>query len=289
MKFSSACVLTRSSKRPVFPALLYTLFIVIFMVSGCSSHPKGPPAKGVIGQNRFVDLLVDIHFYEGVFTVTEDMASYQRDMSHDTVDYYQGIFEKHGVTREQFTKSFNYYSYNPSQFERLYNRVIDELSRRVSEAEMRELELLEHSLAETSPEISSENLWELSEEWSFPGPDTNKMISFKIPAKGPGTYTFSANILINRQDVSENPTVSLWFWYDDGTDYGYRDNFIPFRLEKDGRERQVTVSRELTNPDVTHVKGRVLDLTNPADIEERHARVSNIRLNFSESFDPELP
>ena len=289
MKFSSACVLTRSSKRPVFPALLYTLFIVIFMVSGCSSHPKGPPAKGVISQNRFVDLLVDIHFYEGVFISIEDMASYQRDINHDTVDYYQGIFEKHGVTREQFKKSFNYYSYNPSQFERLYNRVIDELNRRMSEAEMRELELLEHSLADTSPEIGSENLWDLSEDWSFPGPDTNKMISFKIPAKGPGTYTFSANIIINRRDVSENPTVSLWFWYDDGTDYGYRDNFIPFRLEKDGRERQVTVSRELTNPDVTHVKGRVLDLTNPADIEERHARVSNIRLNFSESFDPELP
>ncbi len=285
MKFSSVCVLTRSSNRPVFPALLYTLFIVIFLISGCSSHPKGPPGKGIMNQNSFVDLLVDIHFYEGVYSATESITSYHPDMSHDSVDYYQGIFEKHGVTREEFKKSLDYYSYNPSQFERLYNRVIDELNKKMSEAEMKELDLLEHPLEAQSPESGPGNLWNLSENWSFPGPDTNRMISFEIAARGPGTYTFTANIRLDRRDIAENPMVSLWFWYDDGTEYGYRENFIPFRLDKDGRARRVTFARELTNPDVTHVKGRVLDLSNPEDTGERHARVRDIRLNFSESPD----
>jgi hypothetical protein len=288
MKFSSVCVLTRSSNKPFLPALLYTLFIVIFLISGCSSHPKGPPGKGIMNKNSFVDLLVDIHFYEGVYSATEGITSYHPDMSHDTVDYYQGIFEKHGVTREEFQKSLNYYSYSPSQFERLYTRVIDELNIKMSEAEIKELDLLEPSKAAEPPSRGSGNLWNLSENWSFPGPDTNKMISFKIPAGGPGTYTFTANIRLDGLDISENPSVSLWFWYDDGTEYGYRENFIPFRLDKDGEARQVTVAKELTNPDVTHVKGRVLDLSNPEDIGERHARVRNIRLNFSESPDPEL-
>ncbi len=288
MKFSSVCVLTRSSNKPVFPVLLYSLFIVIFLISGCSSHPKGPPGKGIINQDRFVDLLVDIHFYEGVYSVTESITTHHRDMSHDTVDFYQGIFEKHGVTREEFQKSFNYYSYSPSQFEKLYTRVIDELNKRMSEAEMKELDLLEQPIADQSPPGGSGNLWTLSENWSFPGPDTNKMISFKIPARGPGTYTFTANIRLDGRDISENPRVSLWFWYDDGTEYGYRENFIPFHLDKDGRARQVTVSRELTNTGVTHVKGRVLDLSNPEDTGDRHARVRNIRLSFSESPDPEL-
>ncbi len=286
MKFSLVCVLTRSSNKAFCPALLYTLFIVIFLISGCSSHPKGPPGKGIISQDRFVDLLVDIHFYEGVYTVKAGVTEYNPNISEDSLDYYQGIFEKHGTTRDEFRKSLDYYSYDPNRLEKLYTRVIDYLNIKMSEAEMNVNDLPEPSMAEQVPDRGSGNLWKLAENWSFPGPDTNRMISFEIPARGPGTYTFTAQIRIDREDIAENPRVSLWFWYDDGTEHGHRENFIPFRLENDGRARQVTVARELTNPDVTHVKGRVLDLSNPEDLGDRHARVRNIRLNFTESPDP---
>jgi len=239
-----------------------------------------------MSQDRFVDLLVDIHFFEGIYSITGDVTSYNPDMGDDMPDYYQGIFERHGVTRDEFKKSMNYYSYDPNLFEKLYTRVIDELNIKMSEAEMKEPDLPEPSVAEQVPDSGSGNLWTLGDNWSFPGPDTNRMISFEIPARGPGTYTFTAQIRLDREDIAENPRVSLWFWYDDSTEYGHRENFIPFSLEKDGRARQVTVAGELTNPDVTHVKGRVLDLSNPEDMGDRHARVSDIRLNFSESPDP---
>ncbi len=288
MKYSLVCGLTRSSNsRPVFLFLLCNLFILILLISGCSSHPKGPPSRGVMDQNRFVDLLVDIHYYEGIYSATQTPESYHLDIEHDTVDYYQGVFEKHGVTREEFQKSLIYYSYNPSQFERLYNRVIDDLNKKIIEADIKELELQEQSSADQTVAVESENIWNTSENWFFPGPDTNRMISFKIPARGPGKYTFTADIQLDRRDIAEDPRVSLWFWYDDGTEHGYRENFTPFSLNKDGRTRKVTVAGVLTNPDVTHVKGRVLDLSNPDDTGDRHAIVSDIRLLFSEEPDPE--
>ncbi len=286
MKFSLVCVLTRSSNKVFCQTFLYTLFILLFLISGCSSHPKGPPGKGIMSQDRFVDLLVDIHYLEAVYSVTASITSPRRDVFKDTLDFYHGVFERHGATRDEFKKSMNYYSYDPNLFEKLYTRVIDEINIKISEVDMKELELSEASLAEQVNDSGPGNLWNLVDNWSFPGPDTNKMISFKIPARGPGIYTFTAQIRLDREDVAENPRVSLWFWYDDGTEYGHRENFIPFSMDKDGRVRQVRVARELTNPDVTHIKGHVLNLSNPEDLGERHARVRNIRLNFSESPDP---
>lgn len=239
-------------------------------------------------QSDFTDLLVDMHYYEGIYAVTGSVTSYVNDPEEDTLDFYGPVLQKHGVTKEIFRKSLDYYSYNPPQFEMIYNRVIDELSRRLAESEMALEEQPQEEPVTADMAVMRRNLWDLESSYTFPGIDTNRLLSFKIPVAGPGTYTFSAQIRLDEDDIAENPRVSIWFWYDDGTEEGFEQEFRRFALRKDGRLRQVTLSRELLNPDVTHVAGRVLDMTNRDDPGERSAEVRNIRLRYQEPPDHDI-
>ena len=267
--------------------LLLPVLAILACAAGCTSHPKGPPGKDVMRQSDFIDLLVEMHYYEGIYSVTGSVTSAISDPDHDTVDYYQPVLEKHGVNREIFRKTLDYYSYNPPQFEMIYNRVIDELNRRLSEAEMADREKREEQ-ERADIQVVRKNLWNLESSYTFPSNDTNRLVSFSIPVEGPGTYTFTAQVRLNEDDIAENPAVNIWFWYDDGTEEGFVQMFRSFTLRKDGRLRQVTLSRQLLHPDVTHVKGRVLDMDNRDDPGERSAEVLNPRLTYQEPPDHEL-
>lgn len=273
MKFLSACVSTRLNGNLSGLAVLASVLLFPVLIAACSSHPQGPPRDGILKADEFAGVLVDMHYYDGVFAVTGG-SSYMSQSEADSLDFYREVLEKHGIGREEFRKTLTYYSYNPEQFEEIYNRVMDELSRKLAEAEMEESD---PSLPE-QPDPEPVNLWTLKEEWSFPGDDTNRVIYFDIPVPGPGEYTFSAGIRVEPEDPALNPRVNIWFWYDDGTDEGYRENFRMRTLPKDGRVRKVTLSRTLSNPEITHIRGKVLDHTTPGGVGHRRAEVEDIRL-----------
>lgn len=281
MKFFSVCGLILSNNRGYS---FFTGFVLLLLIlSSCSSHPVGPPGKGIMKEQDFIDLLIDVHYFEGVYSVTGSIEAHVPSPESESVDFYHAIFERHGVTREIFENSLNYYSYDPVKLEVIYNKVVEELSRRLAEVEMEEPERPDASISSdltAGPEF--ESIWELAENWDFPGPDTNRMIAFEIPTRGPGIYTFSAQIRLDSVDIAENPRVSLWFWHDDGTEDGARQNFRPLTLNKDGRLRQLTVSRNQLNTDPTLIRGRILDMTNPLDSGLRSASVRNIRLYYRE-------
>jgi hypothetical protein len=286
MKFFSACGSILSSKRlTIFQQYLLPALLVL-LLAACTSHPLGPPGKGVLKSRQFADLLVDMHYMESVFELNSNFNYYNPDM--DSLDFYTPIFEKHGVTREVFIKSMEYYAYNPPQFEALYTKVLDELAKRASEAELsrQNMEVSELSrdnmdvpepLSE-APVSDGDDIWDMERIWTFPGAGPNKLIDFSIPVTGPGIYTFSASIKLDPADYSEDPVVNIWFWYDDGTESGYTEPFGNFTITKDGFSRPVTVSKQLTNPRVTHIRGRILDLSNAEEGRERSGEVRDIEI-----------
>lgn len=276
------CALTLSGDKSPGITFSAILLIAALLSAGCSSHPQGPPGKDVMRQSEFIDLLVDMHYYEGIYTVTGSVTTTIFTPEQDTIDYYSPVFERHGVTREIFRKSLDYYSFHPPQFEMIYNRVIDELNRKLAEAEMTGREMPDTGQDGPSAQIVRRNIWDLESSYMFPGPDTNRFVSFSIPVVGLGTYTFSAQVRLKEDDIAENPRVSIWFLQDDGTEEGYIQEFRTFTLRKDGRTRQVDISSDLLHPDVTHVQGRVLDMTNRYAEGERSAEIQNIRLYYQQ-------
>lgn len=68
-------------------------------------------------------ILVDVHRIEGArsgIRILGDSA---------VVDvYYQGLFEKYGITKAQYDTSFVYYGHFPKQMMEMYDIVIDSLN-----------------------------------------------------------------------------------------------------------------------------------------------------------------
>jgi hypothetical protein len=150
MKFFSVCDLIPLSNKGFRYLIILVSVTSIIAFTGCSSHPEGPPGKDVLKTDQFVQLLIDMHYFEGVYTLSGNISHYRPGgmMATDTIDFYQPVLDMHGVGRAEFKKSMEYYSYNPSQFEAIYDRVVDELNRRLREAEMQEPERYTASPAE---------------------------------------------------------------------------------------------------------------------------------------------
>jgi hypothetical protein len=275
MKFSWACGSIRI--KGSYTGFIASAILLIFLALSCNSHPHGRPPEGVLKEKPLVDLLVDMHYFEAVYAVTGHIAGSRPDRGPDTLDFYQPVLDKHRIGRELFVETMRYYSYNPIQFELLYNQVIDELNRRHTMAQM---ERPDHETFEWQEPSRAETieLWPLAADWFFPAADTNKMISFEIPVYEPGTYTFSAEILLYPQDYSENPAVDIWFWHDDGTPGGLTEDFGRVTIIKDGISRHITITASLKDTFNTFIRGSVLDMSNPDGQRERHAEVRNISL-----------
>ena len=73
-----------------------------------------------------ISLLTDIQLIEGAVSKKMiDRAANKKESSR----YYRKAFEKHGITRDQFDESINFYTENPKDMQEIYEKVLVELSK----------------------------------------------------------------------------------------------------------------------------------------------------------------
>jgi hypothetical protein len=109
-----------------FTAIVAVMF---FGTASCSSDEKKPPIK----EEKFQEILTEIHVMQ---TKLESFKAINDTSLFAAVKGHQEIFSKHGVTKEQFNETFNFYISNPKQMDKMYEKIIDELS--VKEAKSKE-------------------------------------------------------------------------------------------------------------------------------------------------------
>jgi hypothetical protein len=98
------------------------LVSVLFILSiGCSSPAVKIP-EHMLTQEQMIPILVDIHVIEGARN-----GSIMLGDTNGIEDYYAKLYEKHGVTEDQFKSSFAFYSDNPTVFIPIYEEVLDSL------------------------------------------------------------------------------------------------------------------------------------------------------------------
>ena len=108
--------------------------IIVVAASFCfqfCSHPENPAPKELISPDSMVSLLVDIHVAEAAANVTR----LNDVMRFSASDLYPGIFKTHHTDSIAFRKSVEYYLANPKKFDKIYEQVLNELSRRESETQ----------------------------------------------------------------------------------------------------------------------------------------------------------
>lgn len=80
--------------------------------------------REVLNQEKMIDVLLDIHRTEACFSI-----AHRRANADEQAQYYNYIFEKHGITKEQFEASLQWYAEHPREWRMLY----DELSKKSEE------------------------------------------------------------------------------------------------------------------------------------------------------------
>jgi len=96
---------------------------MFFFFSSCRNEDE----KTAIKEAEFQEILIDIHIMQ---TQMEEFKAINDTSLYATGKGYEEIFSKHGVSKEQFDETFKYYISNPKKMDKMYEKIIDELSMR---------------------------------------------------------------------------------------------------------------------------------------------------------------
>ena len=107
--------------------LFLAIFVVFAALQSCSNKDGARPE---IKKDKLVDVLVDIHLADGYLTYTGGRVDRNRDKIEGVYDY---VLRKHNITPKQFHNTMIYYSYHIDDYEKLYNKVIEKLTKRETE------------------------------------------------------------------------------------------------------------------------------------------------------------
>lgn len=112
-----------------------TLLFIVFAFS-CGIKDKTP--EGIIPKEKMIEIIVDIHIADGMFTDNNVRTLFAKK---DSTNYYNTIFENHGFSRKDFDTSVYYYSHNINEYNKIYIEVLNRLSERETRVkeEMQEL------------------------------------------------------------------------------------------------------------------------------------------------------
>ncbi|MFT3753027.1 MAG: DUF4296 domain-containing protein [Paludibacter sp.] len=95
------------------------LFIIVgafILLSACDSRPKG-----VLSKNDMVNILADLHTLDGSMAA-KGLHYNEFDLKNE---YYISVLDKYKITQAQFDSSLVWYSKNPKNFDKIYDKVIE--------------------------------------------------------------------------------------------------------------------------------------------------------------------
>jgi len=241
--------------------------IVLMLVISCRSNT-------IIPQKDMVLLLAKIQIIDASVARNEIRKTY---FNNDTIDYYSKTIQSFGYTQAQFDSSLKYYAQNPKVLDKIYDKVIIELSK-IETKIIADNKIVEDSIAKDT----LRNLWDLKPSYEIPADSVQSTIDFKIPVKGPGIYTISADVCIYNDDESVDPSMLAYFYFNDKSKEGKRSVITLKYYQRLEESKNYSIQLELHNTLVTHLKGSLLNNRNTNNNFKKHASLSNIKVSYKQ-------
>jgi len=242
------------------------VFLLAFLIiSGCKNRtPKGFPKP-----NKMAEIMTELHILESVMQYGTEIQV----TTKDSRGYYKNVLEKYGYTYEQFDTIRKWYAHNPALYQKVYDRVIVNLSKQETELGLlldfqKKAEMLKVSKDSLLfAEIDKSELWQDSDTIFIQPTDTiDKRIPFYIDTDTLellGTLRLFAQYKFLNNDESKNPQMMLSAFYADSTaDTLYLD--IPHSFQQKTAILDLLLDE---NKKATSVNGYLLwqdSLLNPA-------------------------
>ena len=186
---------------------IFQIILLIFLlafVNSCNNKNNSSTNKDkVISEKVFTQMLIKIHLTDAL--LSKGKLS-DKNLTKDSLSYYNHIFSEFDVSRAQFIYSLNYYIKNINTFVEIQNTVIDSLKTHFA---------LLDSLQNL--DIEKLDLWELQRDWSLPEDGVTNTIPYNIKIEKHGTYTLSADFFIHPDDLSSQINMTITLYYSDET------------------------------------------------------------------------
>ena len=101
-------------------------FLLCLIFLSCGT-PKTEIPQDILSKNSFIGLLKDIHLAEAKFELhkTKGMENAKNELAHN----YSTIYKTHEITADDFDKKLDYYAQHPEQLEKIYTRVLEQLTK----------------------------------------------------------------------------------------------------------------------------------------------------------------
>lgn len=258
-------------QRTVINLLVTLLIITPLLTTGCFNREKAPKPSGMISRSELTTILTEMYLADGLLN---NPAIRKIHENKDSIENYMDIITLHGFTKNQFDETIEYlFLHKPKIMEEVYEDVLVNLSK---------LEADNQQAREEERTGLNKNLYTGKNNYSLPNEGVNARVELDIPLDKPGRYILKARILLYEDDQTENPHISLWYWYDDGTEEGHIEPWDTVGLAKTGRSKLFTLSKEMDDTLATHLRGYLFNHTDKQGHWEKHGQISNISLNYSE-------
>ncbi len=242
--------------------------LLAFILFSCSGDNKPGMPVPMINEDTMLDILTDLHQTEGLMKIP---TIRNRFADKDSVEVYMEVIEQYGFSKSEFDMCLDYYFLaKPKKLNIIYEKVLERFS-------AMEDENLQNS---GSQNPQNKNLWTLKPSYRMPNDGTSNPIEFSIALEGTGLYTIRIRAIIHTDDQSENLATNIFFWYDDGSEDGKIEAWDKHVYELTGKSAVLTFEKRLSNPEFTHLKGKLLDHTLRSGHWEMHSSISGINVSF---------
>lgn len=107
--------------------------LLVVLLSSCRSDKKQEIPADVLSSEKFTSVMIDVQLLEAMRAQGVEMIS-----PEDGIDgEYGQIFSKHHISESEFRTSYKFYRENPEKMEKVFEQVLDSLSKLDAEVKQR--------------------------------------------------------------------------------------------------------------------------------------------------------
>ncbi len=235
--------------------ILFAILIITFV--SCKTESQQEKRK------RYADILFEIHKADAILNT---LALNDRNLKNDSLSYYNYVFKKMDITKEDYLEMIDYLVDNPKEYDFVYRIVMQKVN-----------DFSQDNTPKETFKAPENDIWNQKRNYSLPLDGSQNAISFEVVADKPGIYTLEADYTIFHDCKSVNPRMTIIAVY---TDQSIEQNETTGLLKDDKKTHYSVKIKTNDGKKLDKIRGWVYD--HSSGTNEKHANIENITLTFQE-------
>jgi hypothetical protein len=225
----------------------FILIGILILLAACNSRPKG-----VLSQHDMINVLTDLHKLDGSMNA-KGLPYNQFDLKNE---YYISVLQKYGITQAEFDSSLVWYSKNPKNFDKIYDKVLEQLTDLQNDINKGKY----HPVDSTELAKIKIPIWNKQTKFSLTKDSARTHLNFEIPDQNfmlGDVYILKFLQRIAPEDSSTNPLIRFQINYANGRVRG-----VIKKTNNDGITRRFTLRISSIHPSkIKSISGELLGST----------------------------